>query len=360
MLIARMVPVLYVLFNVLESGAQIRLTVKVHNSAHVSGYVLMKAEERSAGIFRRARITIDWDLVPPADSVRDPKQSEEWNPADLHLRLWTRAVVGTNIYGDDALGFRLSKTTAIILADDICRRTSLDFANPDDLLGIVMAHEIGHLLLPSPAHTYWGIMQAKLPTGLRDRRRMLLVFSQQQATLMQAEIHRRAYKRSEVLKCSNSSLAGSASADSGQATALDIQVNDYAALDRKAFDHYLSLVGEVLGKAGLSIHLSACPGATGGMCDRQPSDQAALVIKLLPARPKTIADVSQDALGLSVLNDAGASYGSIFLDSVRDQAAAAGVSWVMILAHEIGHLLLGAEAAPSLTSCALRPPGPSR
>jgi hypothetical protein len=54
MLIARMVPVLYVLFNVLKSGAQVRLTVGVYNSAHLSGGVLMAAEKRAAEIFRQA------------------------------------------------------------------------------------------------------------------------------------------------------------------------------------------------------------------------------------------------------------------------------------------------------------------
>jgi hypothetical protein len=78
MLIARMVPVLYVLLNVLESWAQIeqdlnrravlfgnrpidtraklQLTVNVYNSAHVSPGDLVEAEERAAEIFRQAKI----------------------------------------------------------------------------------------------------------------------------------------------------------------------------------------------------------------------------------------------------------------------------------------------------------------
>ena len=39
----------------------------------------------------------------------------------------------------------------MIIADEICNR-ALQFTNPGELLGLVMAHEIGHLLL-SEAHS---------------------------------------------------------------------------------------------------------------------------------------------------------------------------------------------------------------
>jgi hypothetical protein len=195
MLIVRMGLVLFVLLNAWEGRAQIAgLTVRLYNSAHVSPGDLVLAEERAAGIFRQAKIKINWDLVPLAGSVVDQKASEVWNPADLHLRLWTLGMVGMNTFGKDTLGFCVSmeKGTAIIIADEISSRAAVDFANPGDLLGLVMAHEIGHLLLRSPAHSVEGIMQARLPTNLRDRRKMLLTFSRQQGTFIRAEIHRRA------------------------------------------------------------------------------------------------------------------------------------------------------------------------
>jgi hypothetical protein len=215
MLIARMVPVLYVLLNVLESWAQIeqdlnrravlfgnrpidtraklQLTVNVYNSAHVSPGDLVEAEERAAEIFRQAKIKINWELVPLAGNVREQKQSEEWNPADLHLRLWTHKMIGFNSFKDGTLGFCLSmeQSTAVIIADEINNRAAVDFTNPGNLLGLVMAHEMGHLLLPSPAHSVEGIMQARIPTGFRERRLTFMGFSRQEAAVIRAEIHRR-------------------------------------------------------------------------------------------------------------------------------------------------------------------------
>jgi hypothetical protein len=91
------------------------------------------------------------------------------------------------------LGFRLSteKSTAVIIADEVRKRAALQFINPGELLGLVMAHEIGHLLLRSKAHSTEGIMQGELSTNLGHRRRRLLVFTRKQAAAMQDEVRRR-------------------------------------------------------------------------------------------------------------------------------------------------------------------------
>jgi predicted Zn-dependent protease len=101
--------------------------------------------------------------------------------------------MGPSNFSEDTLGFRLSmeKSTAIIIADEVRNRAALQFTNPGELLGLVMAHEIGHLLLRSKAHSAEGIMQSKISTNLRDRRQTLLVFTRKQVASMQAEVRRR-------------------------------------------------------------------------------------------------------------------------------------------------------------------------
>ena len=44
----------------------------------------------------------------------------------------------------------IEQSTAIIITDEIHSRAADDFTNPGDHLGLVMAHEMGHLLLRSP------------------------------------------------------------------------------------------------------------------------------------------------------------------------------------------------------------------
>jgi hypothetical protein len=120
-------------------------------------------------------------------------QSEEWNPAELHLRLWRRAGVRLSDYGDDILGFCVSMetSTAIIISDEVGKRAAINLTTPGDLLGLVIAHELGHLLLRSKAHSVEGIMQAQLATDLRYRTRTLLVFTRQQASSIRSEVERR-------------------------------------------------------------------------------------------------------------------------------------------------------------------------
>ena len=175
------------------TGSELQLTVRVYNPAHVPPFELSEAEDRAARIFRRAKIKIVWEHVPMRDEVHDHPSSEAWNPADLHLRLWTRAGFGLSAYGEDTLGFCVSMemSTAVIISDEIRKRGTTSVTNPGDLLGLVMAHEMGHLLLRSKAHSVEGIMQAQLATDLRDRTRTLLVFTRQQANSVRDEVRRR-------------------------------------------------------------------------------------------------------------------------------------------------------------------------
>jgi hypothetical protein len=165
----------------------------VYDSAHVGAEDLRQAEERADIIFRQANIRVAWILVPLVSEVHERHDGEEWNPPDLHLRLWPRAGVGPSNISEDTLGFRLSteKSTAIIIADEVRNRAARQFTNPGELLGLVMAHEIGHLLLRSKAHSAEGIMQSQLSTNLRDRRQTLLVFTRKQVASMQDEVRRR-------------------------------------------------------------------------------------------------------------------------------------------------------------------------
>jgi hypothetical protein len=187
--------------------AFLEFTVKVYNSAHVSPGDLVQAEERAARIFRQAKIKIVWDHVPMPDEAPHQAQGEAWNPAAIHLRLCTRAMVGSKIFGEDTLGFRVSteNSTAIVIADEIRNRAATEFTNSGDLLGLVMAHEMGHLLLGSKAHSAEGIMQARLPSDLRDRRRTLLVFNRRQGSSIRGEVQRRmSIQSTKTLTCFNS------------------------------------------------------------------------------------------------------------------------------------------------------------
>jgi len=120
--------------------SELLLTVRVYDLAQVGADDLHQATERADIIFRQAGIRIRWVVVPPVNEVHEYQDSEEWNSSDLHLRLWPRAGIASNTFSEDTLGFRLSteKSTAIIIADEVRGRAPLPFANPVELVALVM------------------------------------------------------------------------------------------------------------------------------------------------------------------------------------------------------------------------------
>jgi hypothetical protein len=85
----------------------------------------------------------------------------------------------------------LEDGVAVVLADDIRKRAAYSSTKFDDLLGLAMAHELGHLRLRSGAHSVSGIMRARWKEeGLRDDDRGRLRFTLGEAESMRNEVRR--------------------------------------------------------------------------------------------------------------------------------------------------------------------------
>lgn len=112
----------------------------------------------------------------------------------LQLRIWPRAAAGTRPSSADTLGFCLSLESgdAVVLADVVQRHVVYGGPSFAGLLGLAMAHEVGHLLLQSARHSAAGIMRARLTKkGLRDDDRGYLRFTADEAEFMRTEVRRR-------------------------------------------------------------------------------------------------------------------------------------------------------------------------
>lgn len=133
--------------------------------AHVSNYAALQpgelaaVEREAARIYEAIRVRIRW--------VPDPEPRPDPDPCGFPLRvlLLSRAMElqfsRTQALGDTVFGFITRETRrAYILTHrhlDLARRYSDDFRR---LLGQTIAHEVGHLLLPTDSHANRGIMQA--------------------------------------------------------------------------------------------------------------------------------------------------------------------------------------------------------
>jgi hypothetical protein len=108
-------------------------------------------------------------------------------------------MVGKKPLGSETLGLCISLENgdAVVLVDAIQKRAVFGPANFADLLGLAMAHELGHLLLRSAAHSVTGVMRARwTEKQLRDDVRGYLRFASGEAESMRSEVKRRMNQKS--------------------------------------------------------------------------------------------------------------------------------------------------------------------
>lgn len=130
-----------------------RLTIRVllHDDAGVPADALARAKRDAALIYERSNITLEWledgSLVSQSLIMRILAK-----PIGMKSR--NRAVVGIAPGSREARG-----KLAFVFYEriqDFSEALALDVAL---MLGHVMAHELGHLLLPYEAHTVSGVMR---------------------------------------------------------------------------------------------------------------------------------------------------------------------------------------------------------
>jgi len=169
-----------VLCGWIESAAQERpqLTVVVYNDAGVPARIVESAKEAAERIYRDAGIAIAWkDHNDPATGT-----------TELFVRIVRRSLnlpgedFGIAFVGGDGRGVQ-----ADIFYSGIEQLSSP--TNPAQILGHVMAHELGHLLLGMNTHSRLGIMQAQwTDQQLRQMSKGILKFDKRQSEIISAKL----------------------------------------------------------------------------------------------------------------------------------------------------------------------------
>lgn len=169
----------------------VRITVVVNNTAGVSSSVLSGAESQAGGIFRAAGVEIQW-IECQSDAVSEDacRRVPSANQFVLHLvptgRTSSDLVFGVAFLGQDGTG----KYCNVFFDRVEEARRNRDAGLPQ-LLGTVVAHELGHLLLGSHAHSPAGIMRPVWDSqSLRGIAMGMFLFTREQSSLMKARFQR--------------------------------------------------------------------------------------------------------------------------------------------------------------------------
>ena len=156
-----------------EPSHPLTIDLQMRNDARVPAHVLEQSQDEVTRIFADAGFAVRWTETAPRFTVRIV-------PQVLGYATALSPVMGVAIR-------RPSGSHAQVFfrqVQDFARTYHVDVAT---MLAYVIAHEIGHLLLPGNAHSPTGVMQAGWDKALvHDAARGSLTFTEPQAARIRA------------------------------------------------------------------------------------------------------------------------------------------------------------------------------
>jgi len=173
------------------NSSAVSVTVGVFNDAATPRTVVEFAEQEASRIFMAAGLEITWvDCLARQENVLSATCPPPQDPTHLNLRILPRGKkLKEDSFGVAFLAVDGTGTYIDVFYDAVEKLHHESNTSPGRLLGHVMAHEIGHLLIGSHAHSNWGIM---CPVwGQRELRSMemgSLFFTGDQATRMRTRL----------------------------------------------------------------------------------------------------------------------------------------------------------------------------
>ena len=196
-----------------QAEAPLTITLQVYNRAKVPHKTLIQSGKEVREIFSKVGVYAVWRVMPlPLEQNQslDHKQSFSSHPQlsilitpdsaargmEERLGLKKQSVFGLSPRPSDGRGGRLAYVFYHRVREFILKRTL--FEQEALVLGLAIAHEVGHLLLPHNSHSRTGVMRARFDRqDLRLAAFGDLIFTAQQAESIRAEVARRLKEQEE-------------------------------------------------------------------------------------------------------------------------------------------------------------------
>ncbi|HYA64431.1 MAG TPA: hypothetical protein VED66_14605 [Candidatus Sulfotelmatobacter sp.] len=144
-----------------EAAGHLQVLVLVLNRAGVEQATILAAERTASRTYQQAAVDIVWmNCLSPAEPKVD--QCEQLKDPGLVLKIeHDTQTLSADDYGVAFLGDDGRGTFCDVFYDRILRVYQASRASEATILGIVMAHELGHLLLGLNAHSAAGLMRSQ-------------------------------------------------------------------------------------------------------------------------------------------------------------------------------------------------------
>jgi len=165
----------------------IRLKVSVFNDAQVPQSVLQTAQARAEKVFEEAGVWLTWlDCGTPGNWHTDLGCLDVAFPSHFSVRLVTgKQTASDDIFGQSFLNEHGEGNYANVYLTPLSSAQALKVIGEGDLLGCIVVHELGHLLLGKNSHSAEGLMRAKWEVWeLREAARGNLLFTKSESQRM--------------------------------------------------------------------------------------------------------------------------------------------------------------------------------
>ena len=170
-----------------SASSHVAITLLLFDDTHSGSSSLSLAEEQAAEIFHYAGVDTTW--IYCSDGTENGSCRWPLPPNTFMVHLVAHGKTSSDlVYGSAFLGAQGEGMYCDIFLDRI-DRDQLAGIDADRLLGTVIAHEVGHLLLGLHAHSAGGLMKSSW--GHEEMRRIsmgALLFAPDQSSLIRARV----------------------------------------------------------------------------------------------------------------------------------------------------------------------------
>jgi hypothetical protein len=186
-----------------KADPDLTITVLVYNQAQASPATLAGAEREAGRIFGAAGVRAVWLDCLGQHAGDDPQGlcSKAHEATDVALRVLPGPIRHT--LHDHRFGFAVPPVLASVYYEYVVRLAKIDDAELElpTILGCVIAHEVGHLLLGPNSHSLVGIMRPQWD-GKEIRLALMgeLLFTYHESKLIQTEAWARMRSQTGSLK----------------------------------------------------------------------------------------------------------------------------------------------------------------
>ena len=200
-----------------KASISVNLSISVFNEARVADSVLHRGEARAGQILAQAGIHVTWLTCGSQPALEGEAENRGANPClamafpeHLSVRVMTRPLAATeDTFGQSFLDEAGQGCYADVYHGNFGLLGSEASLSDAEILGHVIAHEVGHLLLGPNSHSALGVMRARWDKEeLQQASRGGLLFMPAQAAMMRERLNiSSAISNAKALETPNNSSA---------------------------------------------------------------------------------------------------------------------------------------------------------